>query len=115
MAAGALLFAGCYDPLTAEPANAVTWNVNNTRGYIETAKGEPDSTLGWGFVVEGGVARWNECTSASQCTGIERTRPARDVLAIDHVGRALAPDGEVEVVRLSLTPQRKYVVPPTNR
>jgi len=116
MTAAASLLVGCRDPLTTQPTDSVTWTANNVQGYVETAKGDPDSAYAWGLVVEGGIARWRECTSASRCTGIERTRPASEVLATEHVGRAPAPDGtEVDVLRLSLTPRRKYVVPATSR
>jgi hypothetical protein len=49
------------------------------------------------------------------CGTIERERPRQDVLAIEPVGQVtLADAGLVDVLKLTLAPGRKYVVPYTN-
>jgi hypothetical protein len=113
--ASAVMVAGCYDALTPEPKNMVRWDAKNVQAYAETARGDADIAYGSGFELRGEVARWRECTSPTDCTRVERQRPAGDVLAIEHIGPGQLADGtEVDVVKLSLTPGRKYVVPAVN-
>jgi hypothetical protein len=100
--------------LTTEPKNSVRWDAQNVKAYAETARGDadPDIGYGWGFGLHGDVARWRECVRPAECAGVERERPAKEVLAIEHVGQGVLSDGtKVDVVKLSLTPRRKYVVP----
>jgi hypothetical protein len=108
-----LLAIGCVDPATTNVAFEPTWEVNNVKSYAQTVAGSPpDTAYGWGFVVEGDTARWHECASADTCGDVQRERPKGDVLAIERVGQAPAGDGGwVYVMRLSLAPGRKYVVP----
>ncbi len=109
-----LVAAGCVDPLTTHAVSTPEWDVKNVRGYVETAIGAPDTALGWGLTVAGDVARWHECTSIDSCGGVERDCPARDLLAVAPVGHAALPDGTpVEVMKLSLSPRPRYVVPIT--
>ena len=115
--ASAFMVAGCYDALTPEPKNSVRYDVENVKSYAETATGstDPDIAYGWGFGLHGEVARWRECVRPAECAGIERERPAKEVLAIEHVGQGVLSDGTaVDVVKLSLTPRHTYVVPPTS-
>ena len=105
---------GCYDPLTKQPVNTVEWDARNVRGYIETIEAVPDEALVWDLRIAGGIARWRECTSVSQCSGIEHEGPAAEILATARVGHAATAGGAiVEVLRLSLVPRRKYIVPTT--
>lgn len=72
----------------------------------------PDVALGWDLRVAAGVARWRECESIDLCGETERERPADQLIAFERVGHASAADGrEIEVVKLSLAPRAKYVVP----
>jgi hypothetical protein len=82
----------------------------------QTAAGKPtDTTFGRGLAVEGDVARWHECPAVDMCSTIERQRPRQDLIAIEHVGQVtLADAGPVDVLKLTLAPGRKYVVPYTN-
>ena len=113
IALAALNGACVVDPLTTKPVSAPAWYANNVEGYVQTASGEPpDRIYGWDLDVAAGRARWKECTAIDVCGAIERERPASDLLAFEHVGRAHAGDaGDVDVLALSLTPAPKYVVP----
>jgi hypothetical protein len=114
IAVGSLAFAGClFDPLTNHPVSVPAWYADNTARYIRTATGSPpDTAYGWDLKVAAGMATWRECDSPDECGHIERARQADDVLAIDAAGRGRLGDGtEVDVVKLSLAPGRKYVVP----
>jgi hypothetical protein len=106
----------CVDPLTTQAVNAPEWDVKNVRAYADTAVGAPDTTLAWGLTMEGGTAHWHECAAADTCGAIERECPAQNVLAIAHVGGTTLHDGTpIEVLRLSLAPRRKYIVPMNGR
>jgi hypothetical protein len=108
----ALVLASCVDPLTTKPVNTPEWDAKNVKGYGETAAGlPPDTTLGWDLVVVGDVARWRECTAVDVCGQVERSRPAKDLLAVGHVARTFIEGREIEVLKLSLTARPKYVVP----
>jgi hypothetical protein len=110
---GLLVLASCEDPLTNHPVPTVVWDIENTKGYVRTVAGSPpDTAYGWDFKIGAGTASWCECNSADACGRVVRQRQAADLLAIDPAGSARLEDGtEVEVVRLSLTPGRKYTVP----
>ncbi len=112
-AAGAAAVAGCHEPINASPPSNVAWDVKNVDGYIQTAKGEPDTAFAWDLRFAGGIARWRECPTTDACGNVEHEQPASEVLAVQQAGKARGPDGnEVEVVRLSLAPRRKYTTPP---
>lgn len=109
---GASLACGCVDPMTTNAKNTPEWTAKNVRGYGETALGPaPDVAYGWDLRVAAGVARWRECTSPEACTEIERECPAADLLSFTRAGRIASDGGDVEVMKLSLTPRKKYVVP----
>jgi hypothetical protein len=111
---GLLGLSSClFDPLTSHPAFAPAWYADNSAGYVRTVTGSPpDTAYGWDLEVGAGTASWRECDAPDECGHIVRTRQADDVLAIDAAGRARLADGaEVEVVKLTLAPGRKYVVP----
>jgi hypothetical protein len=103
----------CVDPLTTRPVSSPEFATKNIAGYAETAMGPPpDVAYAWDLDFVGDVARWRECSTADACTNVERSRPASDLLAVAPAGRAHVGDGpEVDVVKLSLAPGRKYVVP----
>jgi hypothetical protein len=107
-----LIVAACVDPMTTQPASIPEWDVKNVAGYAETVAGlPPDTVLAWDLRVEGGMARWRECATIDACDDVERERPASEVLGVEHVGHA--DGGLVDVVKLSLAPRPKYVVPIT--
>ena len=108
-----LAVAGCVDPLTAGATNTPEWELKNARGYAETAtRSEPDVAFGWSLAIEGDAAHWFECSAPDTCGEIRRERPRGELLAVEKVGQATVGDaGVVEVMKLSLTPGRKYVVP----
>jgi hypothetical protein len=106
----------CVDPLTTHAVNTPEWDIKNVRAYADTAAGAPDTTLAWGLTIGGGTARWHECAAIDTCGAIERECPAESVLAVAHVGQATLQDGRpIEVLKLSLAPRRKYVVPTNGR
>jgi len=108
----AVACAACVDPLTAQPAPSPLWEVKNVAGYAETAAGlPPDQVLAWDLRVEAGVARWRDCASLEECSDVERSRPAADLIAVERVGKRATDGGDVDVVKLSLAPKPKYVVP----
>jgi hypothetical protein len=109
----AALLASCVDPLTTHATSSPEWELKNVRGYAETVVGPaPDTAYGWSFAIDGDVAHWFECASPDECGGIRRERPRAEVLGIERVGHAAVGDaGAVDVVKLSLAPGRKYVVP----
>jgi hypothetical protein len=106
----------CVDPLTTNATNSPEWEMKNAKGYAQTVTGKPpDTAFGWGLDLEGDVARWRECSTADTCSLVQRERPKADVLAIEKVGTATVGDaGVVAVVKLTLAPGRKYVVPYKN-
>jgi hypothetical protein len=108
--------AACADPLTNDRTTQPAWVVNNVQGYARTATGDPpDTAYASGLAVEGEVARWHECSAIDTCGETQRERPKQDVLAIETVGKASVGDGgTVDVLKLTLAPGRKYVVPYTN-
>lgn len=71
-----------------------------------------DVVWGWGLVIEGGVARWSECTSETDCTTKVVRRPSRAIGGVTRVGVARAPsraggaDEEVDVYQLRLKRDR---------
>jgi hypothetical protein len=108
----ALAAAACVDPLTTKPVNTPEWDTKNIEAYGETAAGlPPEKLLGWDLSVVGDVAHWRECTAEDACTTVERTRPTKELLAVEHVGRLTIDGAEVDVLRLSLAAPQKYVVP----
>lgn len=109
-----VLLAGCVDPLTSNARSTPAWTVENVKAFGETATGDPpDRAIAWDLRVAGGLARWRECTAVNACTETERERPADELLAVERVGRTSINDrgDEVDVVRLSLAPRRRYVIP----
>jgi hypothetical protein len=111
----AICLAACVDPLTTQATNTPEWDAKNIKGYADTIAGlPPEIAFAWGFVFEGDVAHWHECPAIDMCGHVERERRSRDVLGVEHVGQATIADaGAVEVVKLSLAPRPKYVVPIT--
>ena len=109
----AALVACATDPLTPNPVVSPLWEAKNIAGYGETAMGAPpDQAFGWDLRVAGGVARWRECTEIDACSAVERERPASELLAFERVGKTSDADGhDVDVLKLSLAPEPKYVVP----
>jgi hypothetical protein len=108
------LTTACVDPLTTRPVNTPEWEVKNVKRYGETVAGlPPETVLGCDLVVAGDVARWRECAAADSCGQVERSRPARDLLAVEHVGKTSIEDRQVEVLKLSLAARPSYVVPYT--
>jgi hypothetical protein len=114
--AAALALVGCADPLTADATCAYAWQVKNVEGYGRTVAGEPpDVVYGWGLVVEGDTATWRACAAVDACGSEERARPKEDVRAVERVGVAHVEDGGVvQVLKLTLAPGKKYIVPYTN-
>jgi hypothetical protein len=112
-----LVAVGCVDPLTHGATNAPEWDVKNIKGYAETVAGLPPETLlAWDLRVEGGVARWRDCTAIEACRDVEHERPASELLAVEYVGHAGVGDGgEIDVLKLSFPPRPKYVVPTCKR
>lgn len=108
-----LLAAACVDPLTTHPVATPLWELNNIAGYGQTVAGSPpDVALGWDLRVEGGVARWRECTALDACGDTRRERPSGELLAFERVGRTADADGrEMDILKLSLAPKPAYVVP----
>jgi hypothetical protein len=104
---------GCVDPLTAGATNTPEWELKNAKGYAETVAGSaPDTAYGWSFAFDGDAAHWFECAAPNMCGEVRRERPRGEVVAVEKVGHATVGDGGVvEVVKLSLAPGRKYVVP----
>ena len=106
------LTTACVDPLTNRPVNTPEWEAKNVKAYGETVAGlPPDTVLGCDLVVAGEVARWRECAAVDSCGQIERSRPAKDLLAVEHVGQTSIEERQVEVLKLSLTARPGYVVP----
>ena len=70
------------------------------------------------LVVTSEIVRWRECEGVGSCADIERSRPAKELLAIEHVAEITLDGRRIEVVRLSLEPRPTYAVPyvrPTRR
>ncbi len=106
----------CVDPLTTQAVNSPEWDVKNVRAYADTAAGAPDTTFAWGLTIGAGTARWRECEAIDACGAIERECPAQNVLAVAHVGQATLQDGRpIDVLKVSLAPRRKYIVPMNGR
>jgi hypothetical protein len=111
------IVSSCADPLTNDTTTAPVWYTRNAIGYAHTVKGEPpDAVLGWGLVIEGDVARWHECVAVDVCSSVDRQLQKSDVLAVETIGMAsvTGDGGTVDVLKLTLAPGRKYVVPYTN-
>ena len=112
-----MLAFSCADPLTNDMTPAPVWYTRNVIGYAQTVKGEPpDTALGWGLSFEGDTARWHECVAIDVCGSVDRERPKSDVVAVEKVGTAtvVGDAATVDVLKLTLTPGRKYIVPYTN-
>jgi hypothetical protein len=112
------LATACVDPLTTRPVNTPEWEAKNVKGYGETVAGlPPETVLGCDLVVAGDVARWRECAAVDSCGQVERSRPAKDLIAVERVGKAAIEERQVDVLKLSLTARPSYVVPysPTQR
>jgi hypothetical protein len=108
----AVIATACVDPLTTQAMNTPEWDVKNVKGYAETVAGlPPEVVLARDLCIAGGVARWRQCTAIDVCDESEHERPAKDVLAIERVGGLADEDGGGELVKLSLAPRAKYVVP----
>jgi hypothetical protein len=109
----ALATSACVDSGALQPAQfSPVWTAKNVEGYVETAAGlRPEQQLGWDLLVAGELVRWRECVAPDTCTTVERTRPTRDLIALDTVGQATIDGREVDVLRLSLTARPRYVVP----
>ena len=106
----------CADPLTNDRTDVFTWDARNIRGYARTATGEPqDTAFGWGLAIVGDTATWHGCSAPDACGESVTSRPKQDLLAMERAGTATVGDGGVvDVLRLTLAPGRKYVVPYTN-
>jgi hypothetical protein len=100
---------GCFTDAKAKHGYYTpAWDMKNVSNYAETVKGgDPETAYGWDLRIAGGVARWRECASAEECGEIERERPASEVLAFERVGIV----HDTDVLKLSLAPRRKYIVP----
>jgi hypothetical protein len=108
----ALTCVACVDPLTTQPKVSPAWEVNNVAAYADTATGLPlEQILAWDLRIEGGTARWRDCSTIEECTDVERSRPAKELLGVERVGKRKTDNGEVDVVKLSLAPKPTYVVP----
>ena len=105
--------AGCVDPLTGDNTLAPEWHAKNVAGYIETVRGlPPDTAFAWDLSIEGDGARWRECSAIDECGLSERQRPVQDLLGVQHAGQTTMAAGRiVDVVRLSLAPRPKWVLP----
>jgi hypothetical protein len=111
---GAVACGACGAGPEVTPVNNVVWDAKNVKAYGETAAGlPPETAFGWDLVVAGGVAKWRECASLEECGNVARSRPAKDVVGVERVGKTSTPEGEVEVLKLSLAPRPSYVVPYT--
>lgn len=113
-AAFAVVIAGCgtVDPLTGSGSSTPAFYAKNVKGYGETAAGlPPDEVLAYDLTVVGETARWRECTSATECTTVERTRPSTELVGVERVGTSRIDGRTIEVVKLSLTARPKYIVP----
>lgn len=109
----ALSGCGTVDPLSGNGTQATpAFYAKNVKGYGETAAGlRPDQVLGHDLTVVGDVARWHECSSLTECTTVERTRPAADLVGVERIGEATIDGRKTDVVKLSLTARPKYIVP----
>jgi hypothetical protein len=88
------------------------WTAKNVEGYVETAAGlPPEEQLGWDLVALGELVRWRECSAPDACSTALRTRPTRDLVALDSIGHAEVDGRQVDVVRLSLAARPRYIVP----
>lgn len=86
--------------------------MKNVKDYAETVAGlPPEVVLGWDLLVVDDVARWRECTAVDACGQIERSRPAKDLLAVARVAHTSVEGRQVDVLKLSLAPRPTYVVP----
>lgn len=112
VAVPALAASACVDPLTTKPVSTPQWTASNVEAYAETAMGlPPDQVLAHDLVIVGDAARWRECTAVDACSRIERTRPAKDLVAVEHVAKTSVDGEEVEILKLSLVARPTYVVP----
>jgi hypothetical protein len=105
---------GCVDDRTHQVAEPVFY-ARNVKAYAETAKGlPPDVVYGWDLTVTSEAARWRECPSVDACGRAERSRPAKDLLGVEHAADLDVDGTKVEVLKLSLSPRPTYVVPPVS-
>ena len=103
---------GCVDHQKAGPVPEPVFYAKNVKAYGETAAGlPPDVVYAWDLRVAGDVARFYECTAIDECGKVERTRAAKEVLAVQKAGKAEVEGEVVQVMKLSLSPRPTYIVP----
>jgi hypothetical protein len=108
-----LVLSACVDPMTPSATSTPAWTARNVARYGETVTGQapPETSFARDLTVAGGRARWRECSAPDACTGIERERPAEELLSYAPVGEIEHDGGVATVYRLELAPRPRYIVP----